>query len=95
MSLGLSKNTLVFEIVRASYAVGISTGVTTILVFGAYVLEIELPGVVLLTGFLIGLGFLPVGLYFYDRYHEHDLVLADFGHAMVRPLAFLYRILRT
>lgn len=93
--LGLSKKTLAFEVVRASYAVGISTAVTTIFIFGVYILGVELSEVFVSASFLIGLGILPAVLYFCDRYHERDLVLADLGHAMVRPVAFLYRILRT
>jgi hypothetical protein len=91
---GLSKKQLIFEVARGSYAIGIGTAVTTILVLGVYVIGIELPEVVLFTSFLIGFGFLPVALYLYDRYHERDLVIADLGHAMVRPAALLYRILR-
>lgn len=87
--LGLSKNSLIFEVVRASYAVGIGAVVTTIPVLGVYVLGIELPGVIVFTGFLIGLGILPAGLYFYDRYHEHDLVIADVGQAVFRLVAYL------
>lgn len=87
--LGLSKNSLIFEIVRASYAVGIGAVVTTIPVLGVYVLGIELPEVVVFTGFLIGLGVLPTVLYFYDRSHERDLVIADLGQAMVRLAAYL------
>jgi hypothetical protein len=78
-------------VVRASYAVGIGTAVTTVLVFGVYALGIEPPGIVLFAGLVL----LPTGLYLYDRYHERDLVLADLGHAMVRPVALLYRVLRT
>jgi hypothetical protein len=85
----LSEHALVFEVVRASYAVGIGAVVTTIPVLGVYVLGIELPGIVVSTGFLIGLGVLPAGLYFYDRYHERDLVIADLGQAMVRLAAYL------
>jgi hypothetical protein len=92
---GFSKKQLIFEVVRASYAVGISTAVTTILVLGVSVIGIELPEVVLFTSFLIGFGFLPVALYLYDRYHERDFVIAHLGHAMVRPAALLYRILRS
>jgi hypothetical protein len=92
---GLSQKQLIFEVARASYAIGIGTAVTTILVLGVYVIGIELPDVVLFTSFLIGFGFLPVALYLYDRYHERDFVIADLGHAMVRPAALLYRILRS
>jgi hypothetical protein len=92
--LGLSKKTVVFEVARAAYAIGISTAVTTLLVFGVYLLGVELPGIIIFTMFLIGLGFLPAGLYFYDRYHRRDLVIADLGHAIVRPVALVYRILR-
>lgn len=92
--LGLSRKSLLLELARASYAVGIGTAVTTILVFGVYVLGIEPPGVVLLTGFSVGLVFLPAGLYLYDRCRERDLVIADLGHTIVRPAALLYRVLR-
>lgn len=92
--LGLSKKALIFEVTRASYAVGIGTAVTTILVLGVYVIDIELPEIVLFASFLIGLGFLPSVLYLYDRYHERDFVIADLGHAIVRPAALLYRILQ-
>jgi hypothetical protein len=92
--LGLSRKSLLLGLARASYAVGIGTAVTTILVFGVYVLGIEPSGVVLLTGFSVGLVFLPAGLYLYDRYRERDLVIADLGHAIVRPAALLYRVLR-
>jgi len=91
---GLSKKAIIFEVARASYAVGIGTAVTTILVLGVYVTGIELPEIVLFASFLIGFGFLPSVLYLYDRYHERDLVIADLGHAIVRPAALLYRILR-
>jgi hypothetical protein len=77
------------EVVRASYAVGIGAVVTIIPVLGVYVLGIELPDVVVFTGFLVGLGVLPVGLYFYDRYHERDLVIADLGQAVFRLVAYL------
>lgn len=30
----------------------------------------------------------------YDRVHERDLVIASLGHAITRPAALLYRILR-
>jgi hypothetical protein len=87
--LGLSKRSLILEVVRASYAVGIGAVVTTIPVLGVYVLGIELPDVVVFTGFLVGLGVLPAGLYFYDRYHERDLVIADLGQAVFRLVAYL------
>ena len=93
--LGLSKRTLVFELARASYAVGIGTAVTTLLVFGVYILGVALPEVAVFAVFLVGFVFLPAGLYGYDRYHERDFVIADLGHAMVRPAALLYRILRS
>jgi hypothetical protein len=86
---GLSKHALLLEVVRASYAVGIGAVVTTIPMLGVYVLGIELPGIVVFTGFLIGLGVLPAGLYFYDRYHERDLVIADLGQAVFRLVAYL------
>lgn len=92
--LSLSKETIILEVARASYAVGIGTVVTTILVLGVYMFGIELPEIVLFTGFSIGFGLIPAGLYVYDRYHKHDLVIADLGHTMARPAAFLYRILR-
>ncbi len=92
---GVSKKQLIFEVVRASYALGIGTTVTTILVLGMYVIGIEIPETVLFTSFLIGFGFLPVALYLYDRYHERDFVIADLGHAIVRPAAIVYRILRS
>jgi uncharacterized transporter YbjL len=91
---GRSRKAIIFEVARASYAVGIGTAVTTILVLGVSVIGIELPEIVLFAGFLIGLGFLPSALYLYDRYHERDFVIADLGHATVRPAALLYRILR-
>jgi hypothetical protein len=91
---GLSKRQLIFEVCRGSYAVGIGTAVTTIFVLGVYVIGIELPEIVLFTSFLIGFGLLPSVLYLYDRYHERDFVIADLGHAIVRPAALIYRILR-
>jgi hypothetical protein len=91
---GLSKKQLIFEVARGSYAIGIGTAVTTVLILGVYGIGIELPEVVLFTSFLIGFGLLPIALYLYDRYHKRDLVIADLGHAMVRPAALLYRILR-
>ena len=87
--LGLSKNSVILELVRASYAVGIGAVVTTIPMLGVYVFGIELPEVVVFTGFLIGLGILPAGLYLYDRFHERDLVIADLGQAMFRLVAYL------
>lgn len=92
--IGLSKETIILEVSRASYAVGIGTVVTAILVFGVSVLGIELAEVLLFTGFLIGFGFIPAGLYGYDRYHERGLVITDLGHIMARPAALLYRIFR-
>ena len=91
----LSKKTIAFEIARVSYALGIGTVVTTLFIFGVYVLGIELPRVAVFTIFLIGVGLLPAGLYFYDRHHDRDLVIADLGHAIVRPAAIIYRILRS
>lgn len=92
---GLSKKTIAFEIARVSYAVGIGTVVTTLSIFTVYIFGIELPGVAVFTLFLIGFGLLPAGLYLYDRHHDRDFVIADLGHAIVRPAAILYRILRS
>lgn len=91
---GLSKQTILLEVARVSYAIGIGTVVTTLAVFGVYVFDVGLTEATTFTGFSIGLGLLPVGLYVYDRVHERDLVIADLGHTITRPAAILYRILR-
>jgi hypothetical protein len=89
--LHLSAKTVWVEVARASYALGIGGLVTITLVFGAYVLDIEGSRVVAATVFSTGL-LLPVVLYLYDRHHRRDLVIADFGHLVLRPFSFLYRI---
>jgi hypothetical protein len=91
---GLSKQTLLLEGARMSYAIGIGTVVTTLAVFGVYVLDVVPTEATAFAGFSIGLGLLPAGLYVYDRVHERDLVIASLGHAITRPAALLYRILR-
>ncbi len=89
----LSRETVVFELARASYALGIGGVVLTALVFVVSFLGFGGSEVAVLTVFSIGLC-LPVVLYVYDRRHERDFVIAELGHAMVRPCAILYRILR-
>jgi|APHM01.1.fsa_nt_gi hypothetical protein len=93
--LNLSRKAIVFELARASYAVGIGTVVTTALVFGVALFAIELPGAAVSGVFAGGLVVLPTVLYLYDRRHSRDFVIADLGHAIVRPAAFLYRIFRS
>lgn len=90
-SLNLAAKPLMLEVARASYAVGIGGVVMITLVFGAHFFGIESLGVVVATVFSVGL-ILPVVLYLYDRHHRRDLVIADFGHMIVRPFSFLYRV---
>lgn len=94
--LSISRKTLVLETVRISAAVGIGGAVTTILALGVSLVGPERLGPAAPAAdliFLLAL-FLPVVLYAYDRHHERDLVIADFGLLAVRPVAVLYRLLR-
>ncbi len=93
---GVPRAVSVLEVVRASYAVGIGGAVTALLVFGVVVLGRERLGPVAPAVDLIPLLalLLPVVLYVYDRRHEHDLVVAELGHLVVRPFAVVYRVLR-
>ncbi len=90
----LSAHTVVFELARASYALGIGAVVMGLLVFGVYALGLESRNAATITVFSSGL-LVSAVLYAYDRHHERDLVLADVAHTMVRPLAVLYRVFTT
>jgi hypothetical protein len=90
----LSAHAVVFELARASYALGIGAVVMGVLVFGVYALGLKSQDAATATVFLSYV-LVSAVLYVYDRHHERNLVLADIAHTMVRPLAVLYRVLRT
>jgi hypothetical protein len=56
-----------------------------------FLLGVENLEAAVLTVFFVGLC-IPVVLYVYGRHHAHDLVIAEFAHMVVRPVAVLYRL---
>ena len=85
----LSREVIFVEMMRASYALGLGSIAAIVLGIGLYFLGV--PFVSVLPLFVL----LSVALYAYDRRHERDLIIADFGLLIVRPFAVLYRIFRT
>ncbi|MFC7072347.1 hypothetical protein ACFQJ7_05600 [Halovenus rubra] len=83
--------TLVVEITRAAFALGISGVVMTFLLFGLSLVETEKIEPIMPVFFFLCLLF-PIVLYLYDRNHSRDLVIADFVLRIVRPLAVVYRL---
>ena len=84
----LSRKAILVETMRASFALGLGSIAAIVLGVGLYFLGAPFVSVLPLFALL------PVALYVYDRRHERDLIITDFGLLMVRPLAVLYRVLR-
>ncbi|TYL38720.1 hypothetical protein CV102_09380 [Natronococcus pandeyae] len=95
---GYPRKTVILEIWRISYAIGITGVIMMIAGFSLYWVDTEVLGsaesaigVLLFVVFPI---MLVLGLYIYDRRHERDLIIADAVMHVIRPIAALIRLLR-
>ncbi|ELY94142.1 hypothetical protein C483_03220 [Natrialba hulunbeirensis JCM 10989] len=95
---GYPRKTVLLEICRISYAVGITAAIMIIASFSLYWVDTgALGSAESIVGGLLFVVFplvLVFGLYMYDRRHERDLIIADAVLHVVRPIAVLIRLLR-